>query len=184
MSSRFKLKLVAVAVAVLVLVVVGVGWSANAAAATSVKPIPPRPTFHPLQIQQTYVGGSPAITPRFPQNVAESATAPSFTKADVVAFLNQSTFPAGPVVKGAQMTILTIQFVSAQQASKLMDGESVGRPDNALVCYVEMEGPFLLTGVSVPPEPSGKKYPTTAKYGHEVFDAHTGNLLVWGITFS
>ncbi len=179
MSSRFKLKLVGVVVALLALVAVGVGWSAHAAGGPPFKSNPPPPTYPTFQIQQTYVQGSPGIKPRFKQYIGENTSSPSFTKADVVAFLNRYGF--APVVKGAHMTILSTQFVSAQQASKLMDGESVGRPPNALVCYVEVEGPFLLTGISVPHQP-GKHYPTTAKYGHMVFDAHTGNGLVWGLT--
>lgn len=181
MSSRFKMKLIAVAVALVALVALGVGWSAHAAGAPPFKSNPPPPTYPTFQIQQSYVAGWPAIKPRFAQNVAVTATSASFTSADVVAYMNGDTFPAGPVVKGAQMTILTIQFVSAQQASKLMNGESVGRPDTALVCYVKVEGPFLLTGVHFAHVP-GKKAPTTAKYGYMVFDAHTGNTLVWGVT--
>jgi hypothetical protein len=97
-----------------------------------------------------------------------------------VAFLNTNEFFAGPVVSGAHLKVLTVQFVTSKRASELMYGESVGRPDDALVCYAKVEGPFLLTNVSVP---RGTKAVTTAKYGDAVFDAHTGNLLVWGIYF-
>lgn len=43
-------------------------------------------------------------------------------------------FFAGPVVSGAHLKILTVQFVTAKRASELMYGESVGRPAEALVC--------------------------------------------------
>lgn len=102
----------------------------------------------------------------------------------MIAYLNRSGFFAGPVVSGAHLKVLTVQFVTAKQASELMYGESVGRPDDALVCYVKVQGPFLLTNVHAgPANQSAKSAPTTAKYGDAVFDAHTGNLLVWGVYF-
>src|SRR5579875_856850 len=181
MSSRFKLKLAGVAVAILALVAIGAGWSANAATATPIKQIPTPPTYNPrnFNITWTYVDGSPAITPRFKQCVAKTASGHAFTTADVVAYLNKDGF--APLAPGAHMKILTIQFVSAAQASKLMAGESVGRPDDALVCYVSVEGPFLVANMIHVPK--GAKIPP-AKYGHEVFDAHTGNMLLWGVNFS
>ena len=60
----------------------------------------------------------------------------------------------------------------------LMGGEYISRPDSALVCYVELRGPFFPTHVSVPP---GQALPETVDGGIEVFDAQTGNLLVWGV---
>ena len=59
-----------------------------------------------------------------------------------------------------------------------MGGEYISRPDGALVCYVELHGPFLPTIVSVPP---GQALPATFDRGIEVFDVQTGNLLVWGV---
>ncbi len=164
---------------ILTLVIAGVEFSIHSAGATSIKPPAPPPTHQAFQISRTYLVGGPAIQPHLSQNGAGSA----FTQDDVVAFFEKYGFFAGPVVAGAHLQILTIQFVTARQASQLMHGESVGRPDSYLVCYVKVEGPFLLTNVhGGPPRPNAKA-PTTAKYGDAVFDAHTGNLLVWGVYF-
>jgi len=55
-----------------------------------------------------------------------------------------------------------------------MHGESTGLFDDALVCYVEFYGTFR-TGSAPEGEPTERT--GTAQ---QVFDAHTGNLLVAG----
>jgi hypothetical protein len=172
--SRFRV--LGGVVVFLALIIVGVGVLGGSAAAGPIKPPVPPPIHQPFQISQTYVSGDPAIKP----HAAPNTSGPAFTKDDVIAYFQKYGFFAGPVVPGAHLQILTIQFVSARQASKLMYGESVGRPDDYLVCYVKVQGPFLLRNLSVP---HGAKIPATAKYGDEVFDEHTGNALVWGVYF-
>lgn len=130
-----------------------------------------------VPVSQIDNSGVPAI-PAHPSTgvAANNTSAPSFTKNDVIAYLNKYGFPVGPLVPGAHLKILTLQFVTARQASILMKGESVGVPDNSLVCYVKVQGPFLLENIHAP-----KSYTrTTADIGDMVFDAHTGNLLTWG----
>jgi hypothetical protein len=163
----------------LALLVVGIAWFTNAATATLVKPSAPPPVHHTFQMSQTYVSGNPAIQPHLSQNGA----GPAFTQDNVVAFFQKYGFYAGSVVAGAHLQILTIQFVTAKRSSQLMVGESVGRPDDTLVCFVKVEGPFLISNVRGGPHRANAKVPTTAKYGDAVFDAHTGNLLVWGVYF-
>lgn len=175
--SRFKV--ICDAAIFLALLIVGVTWFTNGATATPVKQPAPPPVHHHFQIAQSYVAGSPAIHPHASLNTSGAA----FTQADVIAFFNTYGFFAGPVVKGAHLKILTIQFVSAKQASQLMYGENVDRPDDYLVCYVKVEGPFLLTGVRGGPNLPNVGHPTMAKLGDAVFDAHTGNLLGWGVYF-
>jgi hypothetical protein len=174
--SRFRVLCGVAILILLTLVVVAVGGLAGSATATSAKPPAPSPVHQSFDISQTYLSGSPAIQPR----ASLSTSGPAFTKNDVIAFFQKNGFFAGPVVEGAHLQILTIQFVSAKQASEMMDGESVGRPDDYLVCYVKVQGPFLLTNVH---KPNSANSPTTAQYGDAVFDASTGNLLVWGIYF-
>jgi hypothetical protein len=138
-----------------------------------------------------YMPGGPAITvststgastTEASTNYTDTSLTPAFTKSDVETFLNKYGFYAGPLVQGTHLKILTIQFVTAKQASTLMAGESVGRPDNYLVCYVKVQGPFQLTQVHAGPHlPGMKKTRTTAEIGDMVFDAHTGNVLVWGV---
>jgi hypothetical protein len=188
--------------ALLALLLVGLGArngsaasaSTGAAPAASGKLPPPPQAPSAFRLSDTYVAGSPAITPHAAQTAAgTSATiAPAggagaaFTRADVIAFFRQHGFFAGPVVAGAQLQVVAVRFVSAKQASQLMQGESVGRPDAAFVCYVKVRGPFLLQRVHHSAPPAGatnKAFPTTAEYGDAVFDAATGNLLVWGVYF-
>lgn len=177
-----RFKILSGATILLVLLIIGVAWFTGSTNAVSVKPPSPPPPPVQRPFQQSYVSGNPAILPHTSQN----ASGPAFMQDDVIAFLNKYGFFAGPLVPGAHLKILTIQFVTAKQASALMYGESTGRPDNYLVCYVKVEGPFLLTHVHGGAYLRGSnksKAPTTAKYGDAVFDGHTGNLLVWGIYF-
>lgn len=169
--TRFKVLLGAGLL--LALLLAGGLWIAQA---NGVSPHPsalPPPVHSTFNVANSYVSGSPAIQPRS----SASTSGAAFTEDDVKAFFNKNGFFAGPVVQGAHMKFVTIQFVSAQQASQLMRGESVERPDTYLVCYVEVEGPFHLNPIS---QPRGTKKVDTAEFGDAVFDAHTGNLLVWG----
>lgn len=113
--------------------------SADASAFSS-KPHNPPPSF---QTSDSYVPGNPAISPDVAMaNTSNNSSNPAFSIKDVENFLNTYGFYAGPVVNGGHLKIVSIQFVSAKQAGELMHGESVGRPDNYLVCYVKVKGPF------------------------------------------
>jgi hypothetical protein len=108
---------------------------------------------------------------------------PAFTVNDVKNYIARYGFPGGPTVKGSSPTVMKVLFITAKQASILMHGEETGRPDNALVCYVLLKGPFDTSSMSVPPS-NAQQTPTAHKpvlLGEMLFDAHTGNLLVWGI---
>ncbi|HJT56571.1 MAG TPA: hypothetical protein VJ761_08750 [Ktedonobacteraceae bacterium] len=175
-------KTLSISVMCCVLLIVGIVAFTNLVGATSLKPPPPPPVHHAFQVSQTYVPGNPGIQPR--ASLAGSGPSEAtFTRDDVIAFFNKHGFYAGPVVSSAHLKILTIQFVTAERASELMKGESVGRPDTALVCYVKVQGPFRLTNIRGGPAQIASKMPTTAMYGDAVFDAHTGNLLVWGVYY-
>jgi hypothetical protein len=71
--------------------------------------------------------------------------------------------------------ITKIWFITSAEASRRMAGESIGIPNDALVCYVEFYGTFR----SYAPIPGSKPMEHTGT-GAQVFDAHTGNLLVEG----
>lgn len=181
----FRLKVWYGAILLLALLLVIGSIAANTSISASSTPLPKHPPVQDVrstfQINQTYVPGNPAIHVHIlPGVTVNSPSIPTFSQDDVVIFLNKYGFYAGPVVQGAHLKIVSIQFVTAKQASKLMEGESVGRPDSYLVCYVKVQGPFTLVNVSMPYQSNGKKK-TTAKFGDMVFDGHTGNVLVWGI---
>jgi|SRR5579884_901008 hypothetical protein len=113
-----------------------------------------------------YPPGVPAIRPHI-------AGIPSFTAADVAQYIK--TGSSIRTISRAVPAITKTEFITAQQASNLLQGESIGRPDNALVCYVELRGPFHVEG----PLPQGASNPTLST-AYELFDAQTGNLLMWG----
>jgi hypothetical protein len=154
--------------------------SADASASLSSPHHPP--AQNTFQVTTSYVPGNPAISPHVSAaSSGNNSSIPAFSKKDVTDFLNKNGFYAGPVVNGAHLKILSIQFVTAKQASDLMYGESVGRPDTYLVCYVKVQGPFSRMNMHAGPNLPGRKVKTTANIGDMVFDAHTGNLLVWGV---
>lgn len=74
----------------------------------------------------------------------------------------------------------TVEFIAAAQASARLNDEPIGRPDNVLVCWVEIIGPLDVSNLvsfpaiakidprSLPPAPKEIL----------VFDAQTGNLLL------
>jgi hypothetical protein len=113
--------------------------------------------------------GAPAIIPRIHGT-------PAFTVEDVRLYYQSHPFSAGPTVSGVPPTIESTRFMTSHEAEVLLQ-VFIGRPDSAMVCVVEVLGPFYPTYVSVPP---GQALPKTVDRGVAVFDAQTGNLLLWG----
>jgi hypothetical protein len=112
--------------------------------------------------------GAPAITPR-------NDCAPSFTVQDVLDYENAHPFATMRTEPVGKLTITKIWFITSAEASGQMHGESIGIPDDALVCYVEFYGTFR----SYAPIPGSKPAERTGTAA-QVFEAHTGNLLVAG----
>src|SRR5947208_1781223 len=130
-------------------------------------PTPPKPVC-------CYPPGVAAIQPRI--TGADASTA-AYTEADVRQYL--AAHPAFPTTDGTEPVIAKVLFIPASQASALMRGESIGRPDTTLVCYVEVHGNLSTSWVHVP-EPG--LMPGPAHVGVLVFDAQTGNALIQGLT--
>jgi hypothetical protein len=72
-----------------------------------------------------------------------------------------------------------VEFVSAAQASARLNNEPVGRPGDALVCWVEIAGLDVSNVMSVPPSLAATA-PRITSAAKEilVFDGQTGNLLL------
>lgn len=171
--SRFRI--VYAVATLLALMMVGVGGLTGSAAATSIKPsasVPTPPTPKPFSSHF----GFPAIKPHL--NLAANTNEATFTAADIQQYVVQHGSPAGPLVPGAHLTFLKVLFVTAAQASVLMEGESTGLPDAARVCYVLIHGPFQFTPAHWDPKAPVPKIATEAEI---VFDGRTGDLLVWGV---
>lgn len=104
---------------------------------------------------------------------------PAFTTADVQAYLDSNPFPGGPTLKGSKPAVAQIAFASKEQAITWMRGESLDElPAHAAVCYVRLSGPFSSQHIHAP---KGATLSTVFQTGYMVFDAQTGNLLVWGL---
>jgi hypothetical protein len=121
---------------------------------------------------KNHPAGIPAITVQ-----SAVSTTPRVQKSDVIAFLKSHPFPAGPAVAGATPVLTAVDLISSKEASQRLKGESIGLSDNAPVYYVQWKGPFNPVNESVPAGVTIKPVAT----GVEVFDATTGNLLLWWI---
>ena len=111
--------------------------------------------------------GVPAIQPHLPG-------VPAFTRDDVFQYFHEHGFSGMRFGSVGTPTITQILFVTSYAACELMQGESVGVPNDALVCYVELSGEFEFGS------PFSNRT-TTLHRGDAVFDARTGNLLVMGV---
>lgn len=138
----------------------GMSRGGASAAATPVLPVGTPMISQPV--------GAPAIHPR--SDLAKTA-GPSFTKADVVQYVAAHPIPFA--VRGAAAPVVaSIEFLTSQQVSTELGGESTGMPDSALLCLVHLSGTFESDRVPL----GGTAYPYYD--GVMVFDAHTGNLLI------
>jgi|GEM_PF-2099672 hypothetical protein len=131
---------------------------------------PPKTSNHPpahSASPSTHVPGMRAIAPHPPQNA--SATMPVFTIADATAYVSQHVMPQ--TLNPTLPKVLKAAFLT-DQALHAFVSDDAGLAPNALVCYVQVSGMFTI------PTPNGGQ--ESLRKGFEVFDAHTGNLLMWG----
>jgi hypothetical protein len=118
--------------------------------------------------------GVPSIQPRAALARAGGA-GPYYTEADVRQYFAthrpSSTVPGTP-----NPVVVSVQFLTAKQASAQTGGEGMGVPDSTLVCLVFVSGTF--NNASWAPTVDTPTADATFTQGWSVFDAHTGNLLV------
>ena len=152
-------------IALLALTLVGALFAAfSSANATTSNP--PPPLNHPKIINND---GSSAIPP------GTIGTLLSVT--EVQHYVLTQPFPGGPTVSHQQPKIVKLQLMTSGQASNLLGGEYVSPSASLQVYFVVLSGPFFMENILVP---IGTKIPT-ANQVVEVFDAQTGNSLLWGI---
>jgi hypothetical protein len=123
--------------------------------------------------------GIPAIVPQtMPFTTSNiTPTSPRIKLSDVQAFVKVHSFPGGNPVPGASAKLIAIDLLTSQEAGQRLHGTDIGLSNSALVYYVEWQGPFNVVNASVPP----KVVPKPAAEGVEVFDATTGNALLWWV---
>ena len=102
---------------------------------------------------------------------------PAFTLEDMRAYLQSAPFCAGgPTLSGQPPTIDTLEFVGCKELTDRLN-LFIGLPDDALVCYVVLRGPFHLTLMSYPP--GAVQGIPVSETVEEIYNARTGDLLVW-----
>jgi hypothetical protein len=97
---------------------------------------------------------------------------PAFTTDDMAAYVKQNPLPQN-FGGNDQATIVTSQFLAGGDLKALL-GTSAGRPDEAMVGFVLLKGHFAFLGAG-PNSP-----PPSFPYAYVLFDAQTGNLLMYG----
>lgn len=107
--------------------------------------------------------GGPAITPHL------EGGGPTFTTEDAATWALTYQPRLMPL---AEPTLVRAEFMTAQALEELQPNSSVGAPDTALLCYVELKGHWRLYNYT-----RGYADFTTV---FEVFDAYTGNFLMLG----
>jgi len=135
----------------------------------------PGPPLYPGAPTYQYPPGVAAITPRLPSSNAGTTAQATFTTEDARTFvLTHGLFRDD---SGAALSIVRSDIITAGEASKLLNGEQIGRPPTSLVAVVELHGNFSAGG-SVP-------YGTPPMHFHTgwaLFDATTGNYLLGGFS--
>jgi hypothetical protein len=141
-----------------------------ALAINALLPASPKPQErHANPVSLPAAPGLPAIHPT-------RAGIPAYTVADVQAYVLTAGFSGGPTSSGKSPTILNITFITARAASTLVQADNIGLPDDALVCYVVVQGPFEGKRIS---SPDGASVRHDFPKGQMFFDAQAGNLLGW-----
>ncbi len=119
--------------------------------------------------QQT---GAPAIRPTI---LNAAPMNPAFTEADVREYAKQHVQGFGKVgLINGPPEVSKVEFLAAgalRQELKAVDGLQFA--GDSLLCYVQYRGDFVVYG---PPGSSPQHYPGAI----QVFDAHTGNILMQG----
>jgi hypothetical protein len=132
---------------------------------------PAIPVFTPLPFQTPdisktpkSIGGAVAIRPHL-------NGVPAFTTQDMADYA-KGHLPGGGGAAGSSFDIVHNEFLPSQDVGALL-GVSTSRPNGILIGLLVAQGAFPLPG-GVPD--SLQTYP----YAFEVFDAKTGNLLLYG----
>jgi hypothetical protein len=134
-----------------------------------------------MRIHYDYPPGCSAIQPS--GQVTDRSQA-AYGRAEVEQYLESNPRLMRGVPGGPSPKLGRVEFLPAGQASARLNDVSIGRPDDALVCWVELIGPLDVSDeISVPAfvakgSPNIPYPPAPKKI--LVFDAQTGRLLLSG----
>jgi hypothetical protein len=115
--------------------------------------------------------GEPAIKPTI-------NGVPAFSKLDVINYITThpmlfTNTPDSTIKVGEN----DIAFITSKEVNRFINRQNTGIPDNYLLCFALLTGPFTFSG---PPTDKGQSSTGTYAQAYEVFDATTGNLLMGG----
>jgi hypothetical protein len=131
----------------------------------TVRPGTPPPFQTPSAPGAPDVGhGIPAINPT-------GAGVPAFTADDMSKYALNNPLP-GLVGQGGSPSVSRDEFLTSEVLALLLNTPT-NQPDGTLLGYVELKGDFSFPGAD-------PDHPLRFPYAYEVFDAKTGNLLLWG----
>jgi hypothetical protein len=127
------------------------------------------PPGHLVNPQLRPARGKPAISPKTAPSPWQAAKV-NLTAQEVSAYASTHSLPYNQAA-GASASVVSVELMPSRAAASLLD-EPTGLPDTELVYYVVLRGTFSFAA----------EHGSDLAYsrGFEVFDAHTGNLLVWG----
>jgi hypothetical protein len=120
------------------------------------------------------VPGVPAIQPTI---LDAGPDTPAFTAADVQRYHAATNLNGNFGMRAAatgQVTLDKITFLEEKELLLLHPDLELSDPGNRLLCYIEYSGTFQVSG---PPGTTVNEL----HHAQEVYDAHTGNLLVSGV---
>ncbi len=131
----------------------------------------------------TYDNYPPGVSAIVPRTTVPDANGATYGRAEVEQYLADNPWIMRGVPGGSVPRLGTVEFITAVEASARRLNVSIGRPDNAIVCWAEIIGPLEVTGISVPAFIAKQKPPVFSPPAPKeilVFDAQTGNLLLSG----
>jgi hypothetical protein len=129
-------------------------------------PLRPVPTVQGLRAL-----GSPAIRPR---TAPESPTTPTFTVQDVEEYVRVRGLSASLRIRWeGPITVEKVEFLPGREVAARLN-DYINQPDDVLLCLAMLRGRF---GVASPFAPLA--FDSSSAY--VVFDAHTGNTLMFGL---
>jgi hypothetical protein len=98
---------------------------------------------------------------------------PTYTEADVRAYLERNGLPLGRIRSAGPYTIERVEFLTGAVAEQTHD-VTLGPPPERLYCLVTVRGAFTITG---PPRSDGSPNTHTFTQLILIFDGRTGNIL-------
>jgi len=134
-----------------------------------------------VQMQRIHYDYPPGVSAIQPSRQVTDRSQAAYGRAEVERYLESNPRLMRGVPGGPSPRLGTVEFLPASQARARVNNASIGRPDDALVCWVELIGPFDVSqDVSIPALVARRSGPISFAPAPKqilVFDAQTGRLI-------